>query len=148
MLIPKNTIDLVKTFEGFYSKPYLCPANVPTIGYGSTAYPDGKKVSLKDASITKEQAVDFMTTELSISMMRTIKLCPILLTIDESKLGAIVDFVYNLGAGRLQQSTLRRKINAQQWDDVPKELNKWVYGSGRKLPGLILRRIAEGKFFR
>ncbi len=147
MKIPKNTIDLVKTFEGFRSKPYLCPANVPTIGYGSTAYPDGKKVSLQDVSITKEQAVDFMTAELSVSMSRTIKLCPILLTIDESKLGAIVDFVYNLGSGRLQQSTLRRKINAQQWEDVPKELNKWVYGGGRKLPGLVKRRRAESLFF-
>jgi lysozyme len=63
------------------------------------------------------------------------------------KRGAIMDFVYNLGVGRLQASTLRRKINVQDWRGAAKELRKWVYGGGRKLPGLVLRREAESIFF-
>jgi len=62
-------------------------------------------------------------------------------------LGAICDFVFNLGAGRLQSSTLRRKINTEEWDDVPYELSRWVYGGGKKLRGLVLRREAESAFF-
>ena len=70
-----------------------------------------------------------------------------LLVVGEDRLGAIVDFVFNLGAGRLQASTLRRKINAMDWDAVPIELNKWVYGGGKKLKGLVLRRQMEAQFF-
>ena len=146
-MIPKNTIELVKIFEGFNSRPYLCPAGIPTIGYGSTVYPNGVKVTLKDKPVRKERAIEIMEWELNKSLMSTIRYCPILATTSENRLGAIVDFVYNLGAGRLQQSTLRRRINAKQWEEVPKELNKWVYGGGKKLRGLILRRQAEAQYF-
>lgn len=147
MNIPKHARELAQTFEGFYSHPYLCPAGVPTIGYGTTRYPNGKNVSLADLPITREQAMELMEWELSICLKAVIKYCPVLLVQDEVMLGAIVDFVYNLGAGRLQQSTLRRKINAQDWSAVPTELNKWVFGGGRKLKGLVLRRAAEAAFF-
>ena len=59
------------------------------------------------------------------------------------RLAAIVDFTFNLGAGRLQTSTLRRCINAGNWDRVPQELRRWVRGGGRVLPGLVRRREAE-----
>ncbi len=127
--------------------PYLCPAGVPTLGAGSTRYPNGTKVKLTDPPITKERAYEIMEWELRLSLASTLKYCPILLTTPETWLGAVVDFTYNLGPGRLQQSTLRRKINAQEWDAVPGELNKWVFASGRKLRGLVLRRQAEAAFF-
>ena len=146
-MIPRNAIDLVMTFEGFYARPYLCPAGVVTIGYGSTVYPDGKKVTLRDEPVTKEQAIEYMEWELNKSMVSVLKYCPVLFTAPETWLGAITDFVYNLGAGRLQQSTLRRKINTESWEDVPTELNKWVYGGGKRLKGLVLRRQAEAAFF-
>jgi len=69
-------------------------------------------------------------------------MCPILAS-SEKKLGAIIDFVYNLGPGRLQYSTLRRKINQQDWEGAKVELSKWVRGGGRILPGLVKRRNAE-----
>jgi lysozyme len=74
--------------------------------------------------------------------------CPILLTLaiqsaDWSKFNAIVDFAYNLGVGRLQTSTLRRKINAQDWKGAVEQLRLWVRGNGRVLPGLVKRREAE-----
>ena len=62
---------------------------------------------------------------------------------DPEKAAAIIDFVYNLGAGQLKGSNLRRRVNAQDWEEVPFELRKWVRGGGRVLRGLVLRREAE-----
>jgi lysozyme len=62
---------------------------------------------------------------------------------DERKCNAIVDFVYNLGLGRLQTSTLKRKINQQDWDAAQEQLMLWTKGGGRVLPGLVKRRAAE-----
>jgi len=68
--------------------------------------------------------------------------CPILAT-DEKKCNAIVDFVYNLGIGRLQTSTLKRKINAQEWEQAQEQLMLWTKGGGKVLPGLVKRRRFE-----
>jgi lysozyme len=59
------------------------------------------------------------------------------------RLAAILDFCYNLGGGNLGASTLRKRINAGLWGDVPDELRKWTRGGGRVLQGLVLRREAE-----
>lgn len=61
----------------------------------------------------------------------------------ENRLSAIVDLTFNLGAGRLQTSTLRRRINQRDWLDAARELRRWVYGGGKVLPGLVVRRQAE-----
>ena len=133
---------LARRFEGCYLRPYLCPAGVPTIGYGATYYEDGTRVTLFDAPITRERAESLL-----LWMVRTrylpavLRLCP---GIDSpERLAAIIDFTFNLGAGNLQASTLRRRINAGQWDDVPGELRKWIKGGGRVLAGLVKRREAE-----
>jgi lysozyme len=73
----------------------------------------------------------------------TLRYCPVLAAEPEGRLAAIVDFTFNLGAGRLQTSTLRRRINQQDWSSAALELRRWVYGGGRVLPGLVLRREAE-----
>jgi len=52
-------------------------------------------------------------------------------------------FTFNLGAGRLQTSTLRRRVNQRDWDAAGKELRRWIYGGGKILPGLVARREAE-----
>jgi lysozyme len=70
-------------------------------------------------------------------------MCPVLVGESEARLAAIVDFTFNLGAGRLQTSTLRRRVNQKDWAATAKELGRWVYGGGRVLPGLVLRRSAE-----
>lgn len=140
-------IDLCKHFEGFRPKPYLCPAGVPTIGYGSTYYANGQRVSMSDSAITKEQADLLLRNELHKTYLPgVLRLCPVL-SMHNHKLNAIVDFAFNLGVGRLQSSTLRRKINAQDWQGAQNELQKWVRGGGRVLPGLVLRRKAEGVYF-
>jgi Phage-related lysozyme (muraminidase) len=146
-MIPPNAIELVIAFEGFYAKPYLCPANVPTIGYGTIRYPDGRRVKLTDSEISEKTAILYMENEMTKCFTETIRICPILLTCPEEWLGAIMDFTYNLGTTNLQNSTLRRKINAEEWDEVPTQLSRWVYGGGRVLRGLVLRRQAEGAFY-
>lgn len=141
--------ELCKRFEGYKAKPYLCPAGVPTIGYGSTFYADGRKVTLQDPPMDEPTAKALLVHELMHKYAPgTIRQCPVLLTLamtanDWGKLNAIVDFAYNLGVGRLQTSTLRRKINAQDWEGAKEQLMLWTRGGGKVLPGLVKRREAE-----
>ena len=135
--------EMCKRFEGFRSKPYLCPANVATIGYGSTYYADKRKVTLEDAPISEPDATVLLLHELHHTYLPgVLRNCPVLLT-DEKKCNAIVDFAYNLGTGRLQTSTLKRKINAGSWEEAKEQLLLWTKGGGRVLPGLVKRRTAE-----
>jgi lysozyme len=129
-------------FEGFRARPYKCPAGIWTIGYGTTRYPNGKAVQPAGPPISQEKALEFLTNEMQKSMSSSLKYCPVL-SMNDNRLGAITDFVYNLGAGRLQCSTLRRRINQQNWPEVRKELMKWTRGGGKILKGLVLRRSVE-----
>lgn len=146
--------ELCRRFEGFSAKPYLCPAGVWTIGYGSTYYANGDKVTKDDPSIDREFAERLLMHELVHTYAPgAIRQCPILLTLaikdkDWGKLNAIVDFCYNLGVGRLQTSTLKRKINQQDWDGAIEQLKLWVRGGGKVLRGLVIRRDAEAALMR
>lgn len=135
-------VELCKRFEGFRPRPYLCPAGVPTIGYGSTRYPDGSAVTLKDEPIGRERAEELLQADLRAGRLPAVLLlCPGANT--PERIGALVDFAYNLGTGALKSSTLRKRVNAGDWSAVPRELRKWVRGGGRVLPGLVHRREAE-----
>lgn len=135
--------ELCRRFEGFRSKPYLCPAGVPTIGYGSTYYSDGRKVALTDPAMDEPTARALLMVELLHTYGPGVfRLCPGLV-LNPAAFNAIVDFVYNLGIGRLQTSTLRRKINAQDWEGAKAQLMLWTRGGGKVLPGLVKRRAAE-----
>lgn len=129
-------------FEGLFLAPYLCPAGVPTIGYGATYYEDGRRVTLRDPAITKDRAWGLLLWMVqTVYLPAVLRLCPRIDT--PQRLAAIVDFAFNLGVGQLKISTLRRRINAERWDQVPFELRKWIIAGGKKLKGLILRREAE-----
>ncbi|MBI2236464.1 MAG: lysozyme [Magnetospirillum sp.] len=65
----------------------------------------------------------------------------------DGRFDALASFAFNLGGGALQRSTLRRKVNRQDHGDVPDEFRKWVWGGGRKLPGLVRRRAAEADLY-
>lgn len=135
--------ELVKRFEGFRPRPYLCPAGVPTIGYGSTHYADGRPVTLDDPPIGREAAHELAELELRVRCLPAVlRLCPGAFR-DVKLANALADFCYNLGAGRLQTSTLRRKVNSQDWTGAREQLRRWVRGGGRVLPGLVARREAE-----
>lgn len=133
---------LARRFEGCRLRPYLCPAGVPTIGYGATRYPGGLAVCLTDPPITKQIADDMLLHSVrTVYLPAVARLCPGIDT--ANRLAAIIDFTFNLGAGSLKASTLRRRINAGRWNDVPKELRKWNTGGGKVLRGLAIRREAE-----
>lgn len=135
--------DLCLVFEGMYLKPYLCPANVPTLGVGSTFYESGARVTLADPAITRERALALLEWELNHCLPKVLQLCPGLKAWGQKATGAILDFAFNCGTGALSGSTLRRRINADDVSGAQAELMKWVRGGGRVLPGLVKRRAAE-----
>ena len=145
--VPAAAIALAKQFEGFHrvpkfdpdrrAHPYLCPAGYWTIGFGHLCDP-------KHPPITEAEAEGYLTEDLKTALGATLRYCPVLGTEPEERLGAIVDFTFNLGGGRLQTSTLRRRLNQRDWASAASELGRWVYGGGRTLPGLVKRRDAEG----
>lgn len=133
---------LARRFEGLSLAPYLCPAGYPTIGYGARYYLDGTAVRLTDAPITRATAEVMLRDTLRRTVLPPVRqLCPGIDT--PERLAALLDFTFNLGVGALRASTLRRRVNAGRWEEVPKELRKWVKGGGRVLKGLVTRREAE-----
>ncbi len=143
--VPQAAIDMAKRFEGFHrvpkndpgrAYPYVCPAGYWTIGYGHLCDP-------KHPPITDAEGEAYLAKDLMIAFSATLRFCPVLATEHEERLAAIVDFTFNLGAGRLQTSTLRRCINQRDWAAAATELRRWVYGGGKVLPGLVTRREAE-----
>lgn len=144
--VPQAAIDLAKRFEGFHrvpkndpgrAHPYVCPAGYWTIGYGHLCDP-------KHPPITEAEAEVYLAHDLKTALAATLRYCPVLATEPEGRLAAIVDFTFNLGAGRLQTSTLRRRVNQRDWAAAAAALRRWVYGGGKVLPGLVARRHAEG----
>ena len=144
--VPQAAIDLAKRFEGFERKarrgiqitavPYICPAGFWTIGYGHLCDP-------KHPPISEAEAEVYLARDLQTALAATLRYCPVLATEPEGRLAAIVDFTFNLGAGRLQTSTLRRRVNQRDWVAAEQELRRWIYGGGKVLPGLVARRIEE-----
>ena len=131
-------IDLIKRFEGCHLKPYLCPANVWTCGWGSTGDVIPGEVW------TQSHADSRMMQDVIMLSSATRDLAP---GLSSNQLCAIGDFSYNLGIGAFRSSTLRKRILAGDYDDVPHQLSRWVYGGGRKLRGLVRRRAAEAALF-
>ena len=146
MEVPQAAIELAKCFEGFERKvkrgveiaavPYICPAGFWTIGFGHLCEPNHPPV-------TESEAECYLAEDLQKALRATLRYCPVLATEPEERLAAIVDFTFNLGAGRLQASTLRRRVHQRDWLQATNELRRWIYGGGRILPGLISRRSHE-----
>ena len=134
---------LCRTFEGCRLKPYICPAGIPTIGFGSTMYANGRLVTMADPAITLDEA----NTLLMVTLKRdyyagVVKLSPGLLKYPR-RLAAIVDFAYNCGVPRYRSSTLRKCIDREDWEEAKTQIMKWTRGGGKVLPGLVRRRQAE-----
>jgi lysozyme len=127
---------LIKRFEGCRLRTYLCPAGVPTGGWGST----GPDVKLGQ-TWTQEYSDARMAHDALMFLTASQILVPTALT--EGRAAAIADFAYNLGLTRLKGSTLRKRALAGDWDGVKVELAKWTRGGGKVLPGLVARRKAE-----
>lgn len=136
-LVPAECVALVKHFEGCYLKAYLCPAAVWTVGYGATGEGVGPGVVW-----TKQEAEARLVRDLEKCAQQAVRLSPKLLT-EDLRRAAIVSFVFNCGAGAYRASTLRRKIDAGDWEGAKAQILKWNKGGGKVLPGLTRRRKAE-----
>ena len=146
MKLDKKGYDLIKEFEGLKLKPYLCSAQVPTIGYGSTYYENGKKVKLTDASITKERADELFQIVADDFAKRVLPLVKKPLT--QNQFNSIVSFAFNLGVRALQYSTLLRLVNINPNDAmIAKEFLKWNKAGGVVVKGLTNRRIKESALY-
>jgi lysozyme len=137
-----NLIELIKQFEGFSAVPYMCPAGVATIGYGSTRYAYGRKVTMTDNTITVDGAVQLLKQTLNQYELAVDSYCRD--DINQNQFDALVDFAYNCGNGNLKSSTLLKKVNINPNDPtIADEFKKWNKGGGKVLKGLVKRREAE-----
>ena len=137
-------IELIKSFEGFKGSPYKCPAGIPTIGYGATFYPDGKKVTMTDTPITEEKATELLSSMLISFEKYVDSYC--IDTITQNQFDALVSFAYNLGPANLKSSTLLKKLNPND-GTIRDEFMKWVKAGGKTLKGLVRRREAEANLY-
>ena len=133
-------IALIKHFEGFSAMPYRCPAGYYTIGYGHVL----KKNS--PTHVNEAQAENVLRDDVRIAESAVVRLIHRALL--QHQFDALVSFTFNLGAGALQRSQLRRVVNRGEDAAVPVQLARWVYAGGRKLPGLLKRRAAEGNMYK
>lgn len=136
-------VDFVKSYEGFYDHHYKCPAGVDTIGYGTTT---GWLMNLK--TCTEAQATAALKEDLtrfSIEIRNRLDHDGVAVNTDE--FNALVSFAYNCGSSALFGSTLYRNIKNGNRSDLYNNFTAWCYGGGKKLPGLLNRRIEEYEMF-
>lgn len=131
---------LIKEFEGLRLKPYLCPAGLPTIGYGHLISRDPNVVSTVPP-ITLPQAEELLASDISKSLKGVVQLLGV--AVPPEGLGALVSFVFNLGTGAFKRSTLRMVINRGEFGDVRAQLMRWNKVGVKVVPGLTRRRVAE-----
>jgi lysozyme len=144
MVTNNDGLELIKKYEGFSSKPYLCPANIPTIGWGSTRYADGTKVTMKDKSITKEEEGDILFKE-TLKIYEKIVNKKIKVTLNCNQFSALVSHTYNTGGS----DTLFKLINEGKPSNEIREwwTTRYITGGGVKLNGLIKRRWSEYELY-
>ena len=136
---------IIKKYEGFSSSVYICPAGRPTIGYGSTWDRTGDPVTPEHPDITIEDAERLLRQEVAhveIALKRLVKV-----GITENMFSALASFVYNVGSGAFQRSTMRMILYRKTYEGCVKEFPKWRMGGGKVLPGLVKRRKEEVSLF-
>ena len=138
-------ITLIKKFEGFRARPYLCPASVATCGYGSTFYADGTPVKLSDPVVSQADAEVLLQG--TLGQYEAAVNDSITQPLTQGQFDACVDFAYNCGAMAFRSSTLRKKINAGDMAGAALEFARWNKGGGVVLAGLVRRREAERLLF-
>lgn len=154
MNVTDRGIALIKEFEECVLHPYRCPAGVPTIGWGNTFYPNGKKVTMRDPAITQQRAdeiFDFVVSlfERDVNSLVKVELKP-------NQFDALVSFAYNVGSDidqddipeGLGDSTLLKYVNKNPNDpSIVGEFLKWNKSNGKVVPGLVRRRTKEAHYY-
>lgn len=146
MKISKQAVELICHYELFSSKVYLCPAGIPTIGYGTTIYPTGKKVQMGDPNITEHVGKTYLYHDVSHSE----KMVDVFVMTDlkQCQFDALVSFVYNIGSQNFKTSTILKLINKNPNDPLIKQqFLRWNRVKGKILPGLTKRRQSESELY-
>lgn len=133
-------IKLIKKYEGCKLKAYLCPAGIPTIGYGNTTYENGSKVKINDV-ITQERA-----NELFLNLLpyyeRVVNM-HIKRELNQNEFDALVSFCWNCGSSiRLFMLVNKSDVSTYKWWTT-----NYIKGGGKVLPGLVKRRKEEADLF-
>lgn len=134
-----RALDLIKQFEGLKLSAYICPAGVPTIGYGTT-----KGVRMGD-TITAAEAERMLAQDVekfAKGVREAVKV-----PLEQHEFDALVSFAYNVGLGAFRTSTLLRLLNAGDKEAAAKQFDRWNKAGGKPLAGLTRRRAAERKLF-
>ena len=138
-------LSIIKKYEGLKLEAYICPAGVATVGFGSTFYPDGRRVKLGD-KITIQEAESILLHDIKRfekEVRNSVKI-----EITNNQLSALISFTYNVGASAFRKSTLLRKVNANPTDlTIHNEFMRWTRAGGKVLPGLVKRRSEESKLY-
>lgn len=135
----KKGIQLIKEFEGFREKAYICPAGKWTIGYGFTSdVKEGDMITEKEA----EERLVKELTQVENEIKKVVKV-----PLNGNQFSALVSFVYNLGIRNFKNSTLLAYLNKNRFEEVAKQLLRWNKAGGKELPGLARRRKAERDLF-
>lgn len=145
MKTSEKGINLIKSFEGFSSTPYLDIAKIPTIGYGFTHYLDDTKVKLSDKPISKEQAENLL--KLSLKNFENGVNENVKVPLTQNQFDALVCFVYNVGGTAFKNSTLLKKLNVGDYAGASQEFLRWNKAGGAENKGLTRRREAEKALF-
>lgn len=137
----KNAVDLIKKSEGFKGKSYLCPAGLPTIGFGSTLWMDGSRVKLGQ-EISMENAEKLVLWHLS-GLEEFIPA-----NVNQNQADALYSFMFNVGSGNFQKSDLRKLILVDANNPaIRNQFMRWVTSRGKILEGLVKRRIREADLY-
>ena len=144
MTISEHGLSLIKKFEGFKATAYLCPAGIPTIGYGHTGS-DVTKSDVGVKTISEEEASDLLREDVKKAENAVNR--KVLVPISQNQYDALISFTYNLGEGNLASSTLLRLLNQGDYEGAQKEVDNWNKAGGTPLLGLTTRREAEAALF-
>jgi lysozyme len=142
MKLSTTGMELLKNSEGFRSRVYLDVAGLPTIGYGHRllhrdSFPNG---------IDEPQAANLLACDVRDAEQAVERLVKAPLT--QGQFDALVDFCFNLGAGRLTASTLLKCLNAGRYDEAVEQLLLWDHTGGQECSALKARREAEAELWR
>jgi lysozyme len=138
-------LNLIKKFEGLRLSSYLCAAGVATIGYGSTRYPNGKKVILGEKLSGEKEATQLLLSTLDPYEAAVNKHLP---NINQCQFDALVSFAYNVGTGAFIKSTLLKKAKVNNADpSILDEFLRWNKAAGKKIDGLTNRRREEANLY-
>lgn len=146
MKLDEHGYKLITDFEGLILHPYLDSVKVPTIGYGSTYYLDGRRVTMLDKSITQKEAYNMFKTiadRFSKAVLRGLKQ-----PVTQNQFNALTSLAYNIGTGAFLGSTLLKKVNVNPNDpSINFEFKRWNKAGGQVLSGLSKRRNYESEIY-